>query len=1248
MPGRLGMGTVATDAAALLSVEGAQTLQAQLAGSADVSPGTRWVVRPGAEIRGSGDVTLARDWVLPSAAVSGDPSAPVQPGGLALTIKAAGDIRLDGGISAGFAAPFDGASPSSWTPTDARAGSVRLQAGGDVVIGRGADAGGFGAPPVLVRSTTGAVSLQAGGDIRLSHGAAAVYTTGVAQVPAGSPDLAFTGQLLGLVETSDGLLSPFLVGGGAVSLQAGGDVLGAVGSAVSPTDWAWRGTDGSYGYRWSRFDRFSGGVASLAGGNLQVLAGGSIIDLATAAADSGWLPMANAAVTDGGTLAAGTVTLRAGADILGGNVWAAGSALTLSAGGRIGAPASGSATDLVGQGGRIRIAARGDLDLDRVQTAGRTATSIANTAGEALVFTGLEAGASLEAASVSGSVSLLGTAGSGEQGESTSFSQVTSTLPGKVRIVAPAGGLSLLGSPTQSVGSEGRLVLLAGGDIRVGNLTVPAGGPPLPPRADAVSSLVDTLARSVFARLDDGALTLDATDRDPVHLASRDGSVVLAGSLQSARPLRLVAGLDLVFAGSGQLGVQHQDRRVDGSEPRPVSELSLLQAGRDITAGATGTAVAGLTAAGPGDLVLLAGRDIDLGAGRGIQAIGNQRNGTLLPEVAMQISALAGYRTGSDLAAAAGLYAATGSLGLNGVLVRDPSTGRGVAGEPPSTVYAFLAGGDAAAFRRLSTAEQISAVRELAGTQFETWLMRWMQAAFALSASPEAARARAQALVPALAGDALAARVMADVSALPAAGQPARVLGWLADPGVRRSLDLGAWLRATLASTLRPANAVAALDGLLAANDPRAAAAVGGVLALALAEAPAERRETYVAMQRERLEASEADRLRAWFDDRLVSEAGFLDRLRDRLSLPSTASADQVRDSWQALPSAQQRMALAAQDLRDWTLDASQVPLEHARGLDAYLLRIGARPGAGSALAAFQALPAERQLPWLAEVLRSDLVAAGEAAAGSGAGAGFDAAYAHAYQAMDLLFPQAARPGTGSGGDIVLPTSQIRTAQAAGITLLAPGGGVNAGALVPGAVSKKANELGIVTVAGGAIVAAVRDDFAVNQSRVFTLEAGDIVLWSSEGNVDAGRGAKTVTGAPAPVLRLDADGNLVLDTSGAFSGSGIAALDATSSVGLFAPRGEVNAGEAGIRSAGNLTVAAAQVRGADNIAVSGQTSGDTGVAAVGATASLAATAQGAGAAVAATATPSDDDDQRRKRRRRNLFLDFLGFGSADN
>ena len=70
---------------------------------------------------------------------------------------------------------------------------------------------------------------------------------------------------------------------------------------------------------------------------------------------------------------------------------------------------------------------------------------------------------------------------------------------------------------------------------------------------------------------------------------------------------------------------------------------------------------------------------------------------------------------------------------------------------------------------------------------------------------------------------------------------------------------------------------------------------------------------------------------------------------------------------------------------------------------------------------------------------------------------------------------------------------------------------------------------------------------------------------------------------------------------------------------LLAPRGIVDAGDAGIRVAGNLNVAAVQVVGADNIRVGGVATG-TPVADSGALAGAAA----AGSNAAAAATRSAD------------------------
>ncbi len=296
----------------------------------------------------------------------------------------------------------------------------------------------------------------------------------------------------------------------------------------------------------------------------------------------------------------------------------------------------------------------------------------------------------------------------------------------------------------------------------------------------------------------------------------------------------------------------------------------------------------------------------------------------------------------------------------------------------------------------------------------------------------------------------------------------------------------------------------------------------------------------------------------------------------------------------------------------------------------------------GQSLTAFAALPVERQLLFVNKVLASEVRTAGRAASAL-TGTERDAAYAVAYAAIDTVFPE-----YGAIGNVNMGSSQVRTFQGSDVALLTPRGGINVGELTAASQGKSASLLGIVTAAGGDIALIVRDNVAVNQSRVFTVGKGDLLMWSSEGNLDAGRGAKTVTGAPPPVFRFDDQGNFVIDTSGSFTGSGIAVLDAASTLDLYAPKGEINAGDAGIKSVGNAFFGAARFVGGDNLSIGGVAIGAPPPAPTGgATAGLGALGQAATSAGTRIAPEDSEEEKERKRRKRlNLILDFLGFGDG--
>jgi filamentous hemagglutinin len=248
------------------------------------------------------------------------------------------------------------------------------------------------------------------------------------------------------------------------------------------------------------------------------------------------------------------------------------------------------------------------------------------------------------------------------------------------------------------------------------------------------------------------------------------------------------------------------------------------------------------------------------------------------------------------------------------------------------------------------------------------------------------------------------------------------------------------------------------------------------------------------------------------------------------------------------------------------------------------------------AVATFATLRAEQQRPLLLDTFFRELVASGREA-----NADPDAGFERGYAAIDALLPDSrVEPGEDSpyAGDISLAFSRIYTLSGGTISLLAPGGLVNVGLANPPTSlgNRPASELGIVAQGPGDVRIFTNDDVLVNQSRVFTLGGGDIAIWSTFGDIDAGRGSKSAVSAPPPRVLFDADGKLTIDFSGAVAGSGIRTISTgedvePGDVDLIAPQGVVNAGDAGIGSAGNLNIAAQQVAGLDNIQVAGVSTG---------------------------------------------------------
>ena len=215
------------------------------------------------------------------------------------------------------------------------------------------------------------------------------------------------------------------------------------------------------------------------------------------------------------------------------------------------------------------------------------------------------------------------------------------------------------------------------------------------------------------------------------------------------------------------------------------------------------------------------------------------------------------------------------------------------------------------------------------------------------------------------------------------------------------------------------------------------------------------------------------------------------------------------------------------------------------------------------------------------------------------------------------------------------------------ISLMVPGGralvGVDGG-FTPGEGS------GLLTQGEGDINIYAKGSLLLGQSRIFTTFGGNILAWSAEGDINAGRGSKT-TVVYTPQRRVYDDvGNVALSPNTPNTGAGIATLNPIpeippGDIDLIAPLGTIDAGEAGIRVSGNVNLAALHVVNAENIQVQGEAIGMPVIASVNVGA-----LSNASAAASQAATAAQDVMQReRSAARQNLPSVFtvrvLGFGN---
>ena len=680
--GNLGQATVNADSTNFMATA-AGALDALGVTAAD---STRFHLRAGVEVQAPGSLALNANWALNAARPGGDAGF--------LTLRAAGDLNINRSLSDGFA----GTAATAALLGSGRAWSYRLVAGADLSAAHplatlATDTVAAGTLTVaagqVVRTGAGSIELAAAQDLRLAApsgtaGAGLVYVAGKRRT--GSDADAATALFAGHAQTSR---PSFTEGGDRLDISVGRDIIASEATQLV-NNWLWRSgllrttapdvglfsLTSHLGW-WTEFSRFSQLVGAFGGSSIRVRAGRDVVNLQAMAPTAGWADNRDPAVATLRTIGGGEVDILAGGDVLAGQFLAGRGTARVTALGGVERRASNVAVDelilaqMNGASWRVQaresVAVAGSFNPTAVPVTVSSADNRVNTSS--FFYTWGEQSA-LSLRSTAGSTEYTG----GNIGGLPRFGLSTGNtndyfrvMPSSLEMLAFGGNVDLLASTGQGAvlfpGPTAQLRIWADGLIRLGGAS---NSSPVLAMSDSASNVwpgyrrpspgtgsnsvlagvTGLIQRSLAGTASGGAI--HSADTEPARLHA-EGSIVQlgGGTWRLPKAARFTAGNDIL-----NLRLETQNLRAD--------DRTTVEAGRNFTAGLLGL----VELAGPGELDVRAGREVDLGASIGLRTIGNQKNANL-PTQGASVRLVAATAATLDLAVFEAAYLDDADAGAN-------------------------------------------------------------------------------------------------------------------------------------------------------------------------------------------------------------------------------------------------------------------------------------------------------------------------------------------------------------------------------------------------------------------------------------------------------------------------------------------------------------------------------------------------------------------------------------------------------
>ena len=630
-------------------------------------------LRAGQEIRANGNLNVNADWNLYLASRAGN-----EPG--VLTLRAANDLNLNGSISDGFATAATTAaigSGQSW--------SYRLVAGADMASANvmntipatlGADGNSESgnltlAAGKLVRTGTGDIEIATGGDLLMIDASSVIYTAGVEAA-----------ALPGFTAPVSAQRPLYLENGGDITLNVHGNINGAENDNRQVINqWLFRQggnsqlKDTSW---WIRNDQFRQSLGALGGGNVTIHADGNIANFSASIPTNARYDNFGATATGNSAInGEGDLNITAGGDLYSGVYFIGKGEGHIKVDGSITAQADKEyGTVLAMMDGQFDVSAGQDVRIEATLNPTFLPQSLTNaplndnTVHNSYFNTYSEA-AAVSLSALTGNITYATQASTllvGSTGLRANIYGGVSLNPGTLSMAAHNGSITL-GQAYLVPARQGNVSLLAGQDILVGRLLMSDANltdlPTIhsPVRSSELNDDQKLLANDLSYFNNHANSLLHANDLQSAIIATQHGNIagnssLVSGLIYLPKATQILAGQDVTG-----LNIALQNNR--------SSDISVIAAGRDVN-------TENVVIAGPGELLVQAGRNVDLiyPDVSSMQATGSTgtsnlafnftpavRANTALPVTGSAISLLAGVGEGGQVQAYIDRYIAPTGAG---------------------------------------------------------------------------------------------------------------------------------------------------------------------------------------------------------------------------------------------------------------------------------------------------------------------------------------------------------------------------------------------------------------------------------------------------------------------------------------------------------------------------------------------------------------------------------------------------------